>query len=678
MKPNVSPTAARAALAALLSVALATATFAQTAPTYTVPAPSDVGEAFPRDAVVADFNGDGHLDLVVTTNFPQSPASQRINLLANNGGGIFALQAPISLGNAGGIATGDFNGDGRLDLAVTSGGSAQCLGQGTAVFLGQAGPLPFLFRAPCLNGVPAPAAAQAGDFNKDGRLDIAVASNGGGDMRIYLGNGDGSFQAGVLVNSSNLIVQDMAPAVDVNGDGLLDLVVGASNTYRAFLGRADGRFDAGAATVTGDNTLAVGVADLTGDGRPDLATIEQIAGGATQLRVRNGLGNGAFDVGVIVSPFAPGAADLTIADLDADGDMDIAVAGGPTTRQRLFLNNGGVFTTSGLPLLGSDPFRAVSGDFNHDGLSDVAMIGPRQGANAQVFVALQDDRQAPTVDITSPADGSTVRGMVTISANASDSNGVTRVEFFANDAPIGSSTGPNFSITWDTSALTGNFTIRARAFDPAGNAGEDSISVIVADQVNPTVDITSPADGSTVRGVVNITATAADNVGVTRVDFFANEMPIGSSTGPTYSVSWDASGLAGNFTLRARAFDAAGNSADDTISVTVADTAAPSAPTNLTGESLQNFHAARLSWTAATDNTGVAFYRVYELVRVGGRNTVWELVADRVEGTTTVVEIRNRRGQAHTFAVTAVDAAGNESARSDSADVAKNDHDDNN
>ena len=65
MKPNVSPTAARAALAALLSVALATATFAQTAPTYTVPAPSDVGEAFPRDAVVADFNGDGHLDLTL-------------------------------------------------------------------------------------------------------------------------------------------------------------------------------------------------------------------------------------------------------------------------------------------------------------------------------------------------------------------------------------------------------------------------------------------------------------------------------------------------------------------------------------------------------------------------------------------------------------------------------------
>ena len=107
----------------------------------------------------------------------------------------------------------------------------------------------------------------------------------------------------------------------------------------------------------------------------------------------------------------------------------------------------------------------------------------------------------------------------------------------------------------------------------------------------------------------------------------------------------------------------------------MADIAAPSAPTNLTGRSLRNFHEVRLNWTAATDNAGVDHYRLYELVRVGSNQRRWQLVNARIQGTTTVAEVEGRRGEAHIYAVTAVDAAGNESARSESVSVSRNDDD---
>jgi hypothetical protein len=564
--------------------AIATTTSAQTPPAFTVRGPSEIGEATPRDAVAADINHDGRLDLVVTTAGnpvgPGAPLPHRVNFLVNDGNGSFTRPNSILLANAAGVAVADLNGDGALDVAATSaGGAPQCAGApATAIYLGAPNlAVGALFQAPCLTGVLNPIAVQAGDFDRDGRADLAVATGtSASSMRIYLGNGDGTFQPGQIVNSSSLNVQDMAPPVDVNHDGFLDLVVGASNTYRAFLGRGDGSFDAGAATVTGDNTLAIAVADVDGDGHQDLAAIEQVAGGG-QLRVRRGIGNGAFQVGDVY-PIGPGGvSDLAIGDLDDDGDMDIAVAAGSLLKARLFLNNGsGVFVigTTMPSALGSDPYRAITGDFNGDTLGDVAMIGPRQGANAQVFVVLQQDQTAPTVDITTPADGSTVSGIVTISA------------------------------------------------------------------------------------------TAADNVGVTRVDFFANDVLIGtSSAGPNYSVSWDTSALAGSFTIRARAFDAAGNFADDSVSVTVADLAAPSAPANLTAKSLLNFHVVFLNWDAATDNVGVDHYRLYELVRKNSKTSVWELIDDRIDRTWAFALVNGRRGQTHTYAVTAVDAAGNESAR---------------
>lgn len=573
MKPNVSPSAARAALVALMVVATAAATSAQTAPTFTVRGPVAFNEPGAQDAVAADFDRDGDLDLLVTTAglvAPGAPPAQKVNFLMNDGTGQLAKQGDFSVPGARRVAVADFNGDGTSDLAVTVGPGGQCgMPAGVAVYLSLGGTL--VPSGLCLNAGPSPFAIQAADFNGDAFVDLAVGNNDGSGIRVFRGGIGGFPLPALLLNDSSIGVRDMATPVDLNGDNRLDIVVGYNVGFRAFLGQANGTFVTGGNTAPGGNTVAIAVGDVTGDGIADLAEIQ-----GDSLRIDRGagvgVGNGSFVVGTNM-PIGPGLQDLALADMDGDGDLDVVIAGGAIgVGTRLFLNNGsGTFTNSPIQQTGPNPVRALGDDFNGDGASDAAIV---DGSANQVSVLLQQDRIAPTVEITSPADGSTVNGMV------------------------------------------------------------------------------------------NISATAADNVGVTRVDFFANDAPIGSSNGPSYSVTWDASALAGPFTIRARAFDAMGNFADDTISVIVSDTAAPSAPGDLTAKSLQNFHFALLDWTASSDNAGVHHYRVYELVR-GSRNiSTWELVRDNVDGTSAIVTIEGRRGQAHTFGVTAVDAAGNESARS--------------
>ncbi|WP_172958804.1 Ig-like domain-containing protein, partial [Thermus scotoductus] len=114
----------------------------------------------------------------------------------------------------------------------------------------------------------------------------------------------------------------------------------------------------------------------------------------------------------------------------------------------------------------------------------------------------------------------------------------------------------------------------ARAVDAAGNSAEATLTVTVANQDKeaPKVVWKAPADGSQVSRTVTLEVEASDNVGVAKVEFFAGSTKLGEATTAPYTFSWNTTGYPdGPVTLRARAVDAAGNSADATLTVTVAN-----------------------------------------------------------------------------------------------------------
>ncbi|HOJ50681.1 MAG TPA: PHB depolymerase family esterase [Spirochaetota bacterium] len=180
------------------------------------------------------------------------------------------------------------------------------------------------------------------------------------------------------------------------------------------------------------------------------------------------------------------------------------------------------------------------------------------------------DTTAPTVNITSPTNGSTVSGTVKITATASDNVGVAKVEFYKNGVKLGEDTTAPYEYSWNTSnEYNGQYNITAKAYDTSNNLAEATISVTVTggltDTTAPTVNITSPTNGSTVNGTVKITATASDNyTGVTKVEFYINNTKVGEDTTSPYEYNWDTSSYSeGSYSLKAIAYDGAGNTAVD-------------------------------------------------------------------------------------------------------------------
>lgn len=185
--------------------------------------------------------------------------------------------------------------------------------------------------------------------------------------------------------------------------------------------------------------------------------------------------------------------------------------------------------------------------------------GLESGFSNLVTVA---EQSPPTVAITSPAASVNVSDTVTVSIDASDNVGVTKVEYYVDNLLKGTETGSPYHFPWDTSAYSaGAHTILAKAYDAAGNVSQSSRSVtVVKDIIAPDVVLTAPADNVAVSGTVNISSTASDNVGVTRVEFYANGTLLYASNVSPYNFMWDTVNVEnGNYTIIAKAYDNAGN-----------------------------------------------------------------------------------------------------------------------
>ncbi len=288
--------------------------------TFSSPVPYNVGQG-PYRIAVADFNRDGHQDIVVT-NYSDSTVS----VLLGNGTGGFGAQNVYSVGlNPSAVVVGDFDGNGTPDIAALSSfpnGFGQpstvtvllCNGDGTFRTLS-----PFSTVGGGANGMV------VGDFNRDGKLDLAVGTSDSSSdrLRLFMGLGDGTFATGTDYAVPTGVFSLVAG--DLNGDGILDLLaVGTYGTpinndqVALFPGNGDGTLNTPSFFTVGNLPGQAVIGDFNLDGKMDFAV--QGSGSLQIFRAKVG---GGFENPVSV---AAGKA-TTLVDLDRDGAPDMAGGG---------------------------------------------------------------------------------------------------------------------------------------------------------------------------------------------------------------------------------------------------------------------------------------------------------------------------------------------------------------
>jgi hypothetical protein len=335
----------------------------------------------PFDGALADFNGDGHLDLAVPNwsclGRDTCPIGTASVLLGNGDGTLQAAQNfPAGRGPEG-IAAGDFDSDGILDLVVTNSGSPFTIPSdlGNVSFLRGHGD--GTFEAPRnFAAGHRPHAVVVADFNLDGRPDLAVANRSSSDISIFLGRGDGTFEVGGRYGIDRTPL-DVAIS-DFDGDGKTDIVTANadSESVSVLRGTGDGSFQPAVNYATGLWPVSVAVADFNGDGVRDLAVTN--SGGRSvdnpgSLSVLPGNGDGTFgtarNVAAGVGPYG-----VTDGDFNGDGTVDLAV----TTIDgsvMIFAGAGdGSFDREPEYATGANPGTVLAADFDEDGRLDLATV----------------------------------------------------------------------------------------------------------------------------------------------------------------------------------------------------------------------------------------------------------------------------------------------------------------
>jgi len=347
----------------------------------------------PSGIVAADWNGDGKADLAVINQ-----GDDTVSILYGNGDGSFRAGSTVSVpATPVAIVTGDFNNDGLSDIAVGS-----SVGAITLLLDSSSGS--FSSKTQSLSASLAGLAV--GDWNRDGNLDLVATSADAGQVTVLLGTGLGSFQpvSTYLFSPNGLLMSPGAvAAADFNHDGNLDIAVSISQPTAEVLilpGKGDGTFQSQEIVNTPFPAPSLmATADFNNDNYPDLAF-------ADPSRIGVGIalndGSGGFeDNTAIALPFSPGIVGAVTGDILGNGKTDIVTAEfdqdfPSDTYVNEFLslvpgNGDGTFqpaiqsSQSGIGI-----HQVVKGDFNGDGLPDIATWGPLKGGSLteQVFVAL--------------------------------------------------------------------------------------------------------------------------------------------------------------------------------------------------------------------------------------------------------------------------------------------------
>jgi hypothetical protein len=259
---------------------------------------------------VGDFNNDGTLDVAV-----MGPGSVTLAYSVFLGKGDGTFQPPLN-GTSNryplAVATADVNGDGKLDMLIPS----QNGPYGVDVYLGHGDGT---FAAAGTYGTCFPGGIVTGDFNGDGKVDAAVSCNDtSGGVYVLLGKGDGTFWPAAVYSAPNYYCGTLVSG-DFNGDGKIDLAEGGFAGISGFLGNGDGTFQAGTSVVTGINPMAMTAGDFNKDGRTDLAALIYPTS-LSIARLYFGNADGTFSPSFL--PEVP-TAGIVAGDLNGDGALDL-------------------------------------------------------------------------------------------------------------------------------------------------------------------------------------------------------------------------------------------------------------------------------------------------------------------------------------------------------------------
>lgn len=426
--------------------------------------PSDISVGpGPSWIAIDDFNGDGNQDLAVAGNPPSpsplEPTDKYVSILLGNGTGGFTLMRNISIASPIAfllqIEAGDFNGDGRKDLAVLNALGSLALLKGD----GQGGFAVATFTG---GGVVPPITMDLGDFNGDHKTDIAIFNGTFGTILVLVANENGDL---VLASSLNAgrIAQGGIVIGDFDDDRKQDLAVTTNDGIRVFYGNGGGRFtepinyliggsSAGKSLVTGDfnrdgridlfvpvqpdsssspapvkiailtsnvqggfdtqrgfkftgipsselptlEQLGAANADLNSDGISDLVILSRSISGR-RFTVMFGHGRGEFDP-PISYPVAESSSDLTVRDFNRDGRPDIALLNKGGRNVSVFINDGsGNFTSTVSTPIDLNPFAIGFADFNSDGNQDLIISDQANGLLLQNGIGNGGFSTSPTV-----------------------------------------------------------------------------------------------------------------------------------------------------------------------------------------------------------------------------------------------------------------------------------------